>query len=245
MSNITGDNAPLASKTANLPTRSLNRVILESKRWKNSENVNMSPVPEKSYSTQRKFFSSNLGRTQTSTPLRSIAPQNNPRDNDDERHLGKIANRYSIFKCDGNFLQGGSSPVIPHAASPEGAYMRQNQLILLTPGAKHTQRESGFHTKHEGDIQSFGYTTSNASFVCNRVTVEISLVLTTCEGSRLSICDAQSPGFVSRKRAGRSHVCAEIERTRTVEPKVRNYVKRIKNKDGRPQSRNFVDEGRA
>jgi hypothetical protein len=98
MSNITGNNTPLSSKITNFPTRSLNRVILESKRWKNAENVNAanvaSPVQEKSYSMQ-KLFPSHLGRTQTSTPLRPKASQDDPHYGD-ERLLGTIYHIYYV-----------------------------------------------------------------------------------------------------------------------------------------------------
>ncbi len=111
MSNITGNSTPLSLKTANFPTRSLNRVILESKRWKNAENVNAanvaSPVQEKSYPMQ-KLFPSHLGRTRTSTPLRPKASQNDPHYGD-ERPLGNIYHIYYMFKIDGHCFQ-----VAPH-----------------------------------------------------------------------------------------------------------------------------------
>jgi len=110
MSNTTGNNTPLSSKISNFSTRPLNRVILESKRWRNAENVNAanvaSPVQERLYPMQ-KLFPSHLGRTQTSTPLRPKASQDDPHYGDG--HLGKIYHIYFMFKIDGYCPQ-----VAPH-----------------------------------------------------------------------------------------------------------------------------------
>jgi hypothetical protein len=53
--------------------------------------------------------------------------------------------------------------------------MRQNRSIQLTPGIKNIREASGSHFKHEGDVQDFGYATSNA--VCNRSIATKRLIL--------------------------------------------------------------------